>query len=389
MKFSSVALVGGLATLASAECKHADNEWKPRDDYGGPNRCEPKMVKPGMPYAGPTDSGFSILPIDPSPTGKYPTEVTSTKTQYVTVTATASPSACGNPKPVTTHKVVVGAGGQLVYSPNQVEAAVGDVVEFDFLALNHTVTQSSFDKPCEGNGGFKTGFNQFNPTNTSGLHIRTFTVTESKPYWFYCGQGNHCQQGMVFGINTRGKMNEFIEKAKATPPKTPPTSPSPVPNPSTPGYPTTTTAPGAVTTVTVGLKNGTELRFEPPYLMNKKKGDIIRFDFRALNHTLTESSFNDPCKKLDKANAIDSGFQPNRADIPNAKIFDVTLDSDANMPRWFYCKQANGQPNGHCANGMVFAINPKSKEQFDQFLDKAKATLPKIRGRGLQLGETA
>lgn len=36
----------------------------------------------------------------------------------------------------------------LVYTPESISAAVGDVVEFHFLQTNHTVTQSSFANPC-------------------------------------------------------------------------------------------------------------------------------------------------------------------------------------------------------------------------------------------------
>lgn len=337
MKISAVAIVGGLATLASAD-SHG-NDYKP------------------------------------------------TKSECSTQSA---------PSAVTTHKVVVGAAGQLIYSPNQVEAAVGDVVEFDFLALNHTLTQSDFNTPCTANGGFTTGFNQFNPKNESGAFVRTFTVTDTKPKWFYCGFGNHCQRGMVFGINPAGKMDEFIEKAKASGndnPATNPVTPAPPVTPVVPvnggDAPPTTGADDAIATVIVGLEGGKRLVFDPPYLMNKRRGARIHFDFRAQSHTLTESTFEEPCKKIANAR-VDTDFNNvNPEDRPNFKPFDITLDTDVDVPRWFYCKAFNGQANGHCAKGMVFAINPKSEEQFQEFLAKAQATILKIKGRGLELGEMA
>jgi plastocyanin len=84
-----------------------------------------------------------------------------------------------------THTVQVGALGELIYGPNQLNAAVGDIVRFDFLKLNHSVTQSSFAKPCTYNGGFDTGLNQFNPQNISGKFLVDFQVNTTAPLWFY------------------------------------------------------------------------------------------------------------------------------------------------------------------------------------------------------------
>ena len=49
-------------------------------------------------------------------------------------------------------------GAELVYSPNTINAAVGDYVQFNFLSQNHTVTQSNFATPCVNNGMMDTGF---------------------------------------------------------------------------------------------------------------------------------------------------------------------------------------------------------------------------------------
>jgi len=72
------------------------------------------------------------------------------------MTASVMPVAAGA---VMTHTVVVGGSAGLMYTPQSVEAAVGDVVRFHFLKQNHTVTQSSFAKPCEAlAGGVDSGF---------------------------------------------------------------------------------------------------------------------------------------------------------------------------------------------------------------------------------------
>lgn len=358
MKVSSVAVIGGLAALASA------GHDAPEYYEGAPEAA--RWTKTAEPT------------IDP----------------YGAAAPTTTDCA-GPHKPAVTHKVQVGAFGQNVYSPDRVEAKIGDVVSFEFLALNHTLSQSDFNTPCTFNGGFDTGFNQFNPDNKTGLFIRELKVEDTKPQWFYCRQGNHCTQGMVFGINPAGRMDEFIQKAKASgnDAATPPTSATgttATDYPSPTGYPAghpAGWAPSAVATVTVGLDQGKTLKFEPPYLTNVRKGDTIRFDFRAVNHTLTESSFEEPCNKLAN-DAVDTNFKnANADDTPNLVPFDLTLDTDADKPRWFYCKQAKATPNSHCGKGMVFAINPKSADQFQEFLTRAQSTLPKIKGRGLTLGQ--
>ncbi|KAI9751866.1 MAG: hypothetical protein M1815_000882 [Lichina confinis] len=362
MKVSSVAVIGGLAALASA------------------NQDAPAY------YEGAPEAAQWTTTVEP--------------TTYLDAAAAPTTTSCATPsKPAVTHKVQVGAFGQNVYSPDRVEANIGDVVSFEFLALNHTLSQSDFNTPCTFNGGFDTGFEQFNPDNKTGLFIRELKVEDTNPKWFYCRQGNHCTQGMVFGINPAGKMDEFIQKAKASgnSTATPPISASGTTDAaygnvvaSPTGHPAGDAAgeaPSPVATVLVGLDQGKTLKFEPPYLANIKKGDTIHFDFRAVNHTLTESSFEEPCNKLADG-AIDTNFaNANADDTPNLVPFDLTLDTDADMPRWFYCKQAKATPNSHCGKGMVFAINPKSADQFKEFLTTAESTLPKIKGRGLTLGQ--
>jgi hypothetical protein len=128
-------------------------------------------------------------------------------------------------------KVTVGADGKLAYSPNNIIAAVGTQIEFDFFPKNHSVTQSSFANPCHplSTGGFFSGFvpTKNSPSGTSF----TITVQDTKPIWFYCGQtvGNHCQSGMVGAINaptTGNTLDAFITLAKnATTSTSPPGGP--------------------------------------------------------------------------------------------------------------------------------------------------------------------
>ncbi|KAF5342689.1 hypothetical protein D9611_001472 [Ephemerocybe angulata] len=117
-----------------------------------------------------------------------------------------------------THRITVGADGKLEYAPNNIKADVGDFVIFQFKPKNHTVTRSSFENPCQSNGGFKSGFR---PVAADAQHFPTFTIKvhDDKPIWGYCGQVNHCQSGMVFAINapdTGNTFDAFLSKAKSS-----------------------------------------------------------------------------------------------------------------------------------------------------------------------------
>lgn len=106
--------------------------------------------------------------------------------------AVAAASSTGT----TINVVVGGIDGVLVYHPENVMANVGDTVRFDFLAKNHTVTQSSLANPCTFmTGGKKSGFKP-NLKNTMGVQLFDFLVEDTMPKWFFCGQTGHCGKGM-------------------------------------------------------------------------------------------------------------------------------------------------------------------------------------------------
>jgi len=114
------------------------------------------------------------------------------------------------------HDVVVGAAGALQFDPIEIKADIGEIIRFDFLALNHTLTQSSLSHPCVWSGGFSTGFNQFNPENVEGRHIVEYEVKSIDAQWFYCAQNSkksHCQAGMVFSLNPGDRLEDFVAAA--------------------------------------------------------------------------------------------------------------------------------------------------------------------------------
>jgi hypothetical protein len=139
----------------------------------------------------------------------------------------------------------------------------------------------------------------------------------------------------------------------------------------------------AIVSVLVGPNK--QLIYDPPFIQGVGQGQRIHFDFRAVNHTFTESSFETPCTKLPAAQFDTNfgNFNPN--DIANLHPFDITLDGD--RPRFFYCKQANKTPASHCGKGMVFAINVDAAT-FAQFQSNAAVDgFPKIKGRSAGFNE--
>ncbi|KAG5982109.1 hypothetical protein E4U55_002287 [Claviceps digitariae] len=107
------------------------------------------------------------------------------------------------PSKEASHTVKVGGPGGLTYQPEQLNnVPVGDTVVFEFLAQNHSVTQSAFDAPCMPlAGGMDSGFIA-NPNNSVSPPPQVaMQVMTTKPLWFYCRQKSHCGKGMVFSIN--------------------------------------------------------------------------------------------------------------------------------------------------------------------------------------------
>jgi len=101
--------------------------------------------------------------------------------------------------------VKVGANNTLAYDPPFVTANTGDIIAFQFLARNHTVTQSTFASPCQfmtsPSAGIDSGYQAVSPGATE-IPQWSFTVSNSStPLWFYCAQVGHCKQGMVFAVN--------------------------------------------------------------------------------------------------------------------------------------------------------------------------------------------
>jgi plastocyanin len=118
--------------------------------------------------------------------------------------------------PAATHFVQVGVHNQTLFRPNQLDAAVGDVIVFKFHGFNHTLSESTLEDPCKGSGAFDTGFNQAFSNDTI-KPVVAFSVDDPAPRWFFCRQDtkrSHCHDGMVFGLNPGEKMDAFLYNAR-------------------------------------------------------------------------------------------------------------------------------------------------------------------------------
>lgn len=130
------------------------------------------------------------------------------------------------------HVVQVGQNG-LMFTPDQLTAAVGDMVQFQFWPQNHSVVQSSFDSPCMPlgstmmmsgsmnsmmNSNMMMGFNSgFMPVAADATMHPVFTIqiNNTNPIWIHCSQMGHCQSGMVMAINVAKGSNETLAAFKA------------------------------------------------------------------------------------------------------------------------------------------------------------------------------
>ncbi|KAJ7081185.1 hypothetical protein B0H15DRAFT_855330 [Mycena belliarum] len=115
--------------------------------------------------------------------------------------------------------IVIDVGGNstapTIYTPSSITATNGTIVSFQFTGApgNHTVTQSSFGKPCEPvANGFDSGWVSV-PEQLSTPPTWNLTITDdSKPIWFYCKQikpAAHCNKGMVGVINVKPGANSL------------------------------------------------------------------------------------------------------------------------------------------------------------------------------------
>ncbi|KAH8100210.1 hypothetical protein BXZ70DRAFT_989265 [Cristinia sonorae] len=292
---------------------------------------------------------------------------------------------------VTVGGLTNGTSPIIAFNPTFLSVQPGDEVIFLFSQGNHTVSQSTFEKPCElQDGGFDTGFVPVADTNTRGpFPAVRFVVQDSNPLWIFCRQTQHCANGMVFALNPPNAtmFQAFLNKTqdyKSTTINDPPSSVVPafgiqsgftgdgvavqatatVTTPggnkvityeSYPGSAAPTSLASSDHLVLIGGSN--ELTFAPAHI-TAQPGDTITFQFTRGNHSVVQSSFEHPCQSLTKTSmsgetGFNSGFIPLGESGTSSVNFTIQVN-DTN-PIFAFCSQ--WQPFSHCHSGMVFAAN--------------------------------
>ncbi|KAL7914801.1 Cupredoxin [Trichoderma velutinum] len=127
--------------------------------------------------------------------------------------AVATLSAVASAKTI---RIDVGQSG-LTFTPNDIKASVGDILEFHYHAKNHSVVAADFATPCKpkADGGFYSGF--FPTASGENENVFQVEVNNTTPIWFYCSQttGNHCGAGMVGAVNANASSAKTIDAFKA------------------------------------------------------------------------------------------------------------------------------------------------------------------------------
>jgi len=137
------------------------------------------------------------------------------------------------------------------------------------------------------------------------------------------------------------------------------------------GDPTTASAPAAAATapantpgqinVNVGLGG---LVYAPPNI-TAANGTVVTFYFAGSPHSVTQSSFANPCTYLAANGSNPAGFD---SGVTQSKQWSIRITNDA-RPIWYYCKVGK-----HCGAGMVGSINaPATGNTYTAFHDAAIA----------------
>ena len=123
-----------------------------------------------------------------------------------------------------THSVAVGPL-ENKFSPDNLNASIGDVVKFNFFPSNHSVVRAEYLIPCipyedtgAGKIGFFSGFRYVNPSDFDSQNPPswTLTVNNTDPMFFYDSVGNECIDFTMVGvINPRNGGEIYMQKDAA------------------------------------------------------------------------------------------------------------------------------------------------------------------------------
>ncbi|KAH7114660.1 hypothetical protein EDB81DRAFT_767808 [Dactylonectria macrodidyma] len=187
-----------------------------------------------------------------------------TTTQAVVPSTTEAPSTMSEESAtntatgtgVTTHTINVGAAGHK-FSPNDIKADVGDILEYRFYPDAHWVIRGDFDYPCipyEYVGldrtGFSSGRQPVKAITDDAPRFRV-RVNNTNPIFYYCGAPGSCVRYHMMGVVNPSRnetLDGWLEKANDVDTQLTPGEPFPTEE----GFKTSTTsaAPDSTTSAT-------------------------------------------------------------------------------------------------------------------------------------------
>ncbi|KAK7554681.1 hypothetical protein IWX47DRAFT_907143 [Phyllosticta citricarpa] len=139
--------------------------------------------------------------------------------QVVSVTRAGAPSVTNSA--VTTHTILVGKLDHK-FEPDVVQAPVGDIIQFQFYPVNHSIVRAEYGYPCvpyEMTGVGKVGFySGFRPVDAilDDPPIYRVRINDTLPIFFYCSAPGSCINYQMVGVVNPNKTTSLqVQKNRA------------------------------------------------------------------------------------------------------------------------------------------------------------------------------
>ncbi|KAJ7626615.1 hypothetical protein DFH06DRAFT_1481070 [Mycena polygramma] len=119
------------------------------------------------------------------------------------------------------HAITIGLNNTLTFTPDQVQAAIGDTLTFTVVARNHSTTTTVFSgnvcPPPPGGVGVNGWDSGFLSDLDGSMPQFVYTVKDTEPHFAACMQaaGAHCRAGMTFALNPTAEQTYDQFKANA------------------------------------------------------------------------------------------------------------------------------------------------------------------------------
>ncbi|KAH6867594.1 hypothetical protein B0T10DRAFT_553962 [Thelonectria olida] len=146
---------------------------------------------------------------------RTPREVPSSTTEEPATIQEESPTNTATGTGVATHTINVGAAGHK-FTPNDIKADVGDIIEYRFYPDAHWVIRGDFEQPCIpyeyvglNKNGFSSGRQPVKAITDDAPRFRV-RVNNTDPIFYYCGAPGSCVKYHMMGVVNPSK-NETLD----------------------------------------------------------------------------------------------------------------------------------------------------------------------------------